>query len=175
MTKDRRSRPGIVGGSCHLATRSEAGSNKIIVNPAIGGANQRYVRARPIERARACDFGSTSARCTVRWLAPKANARAEVNHAAPSYGTHAQSERRDRHRPASPRRAFAPRRATPAVAPVNTSSLRCVTRGGMRRSPACRRRAALRPHPGAVFVRGRLAGTWPRDDRVRRAPRPPRR
>jgi len=49
---------------------SAAGSNKIVVNPASGGASQRRSRARPIERTRPAASSSTSARCTVRWLAP---------------------------------------------------------------------------------------------------------
>src|SRR6185503_3436461 len=63
---------------------SEAGSNKIVVNPANGGDSQRRARARPIERTRPAASSSTSARCTVRWLAPRARPKAEVDQAAPS-------------------------------------------------------------------------------------------
>src|SRR3989449_6559739 len=63
---------------------SAAGSNKIVVNPASGGDSQRRARARPIERTRPAASSSTSARWTVRWLAPRASARAEVDQAAPS-------------------------------------------------------------------------------------------
>ena len=63
---------------------SAARSNKIVVNPASGGDSQRCARARPIERTRPAASSSTSARWTVRWLAPRASARAEVDQAAPS-------------------------------------------------------------------------------------------
>src|SRR5688572_8243237 len=63
---------------------SEGGSNKFVVNPASGGASQRRARARPMERTRPADSRSAIARCTVRWLAPRASASAEVDHAAPS-------------------------------------------------------------------------------------------
>ena len=54
------------------------------MNPASGGDSQRCARARPIERTRPAASSSTSARWTVRWLAPRASARAEVDQAAPS-------------------------------------------------------------------------------------------
>jgi hypothetical protein len=60
------------------------GSNKIVVNPVSGGDSQRRERARPIERTVPAVSSSTSARWTVRWLAPKASARADVDQAAPS-------------------------------------------------------------------------------------------
>jgi hypothetical protein len=66
------------------ASDSAAGSNKIVVNPPRGGDSQRCARARPIARTRPRPSSSTSARCTVRWLAPRASARAEVDQAAPS-------------------------------------------------------------------------------------------
>src|SRR5687768_5048325 len=52
-------RPAYAGGSA-------AGSNKIVVNPASGGASQRRRRARPIERTRPAASSSTSARWTMR-------------------------------------------------------------------------------------------------------------
>ena len=49
---------------------SAVGSNKIVVNPVSGGANQRRARAWPSARTRPSASSSARARCTVRWLAP---------------------------------------------------------------------------------------------------------
>ena len=63
---------------------SAAGSNKIVVNPVSGGASQRRARVWPTARTRPASSSWASERCTVRWLAPSAIAKAEVVHAVPS-------------------------------------------------------------------------------------------
>ncbi len=61
-----------------------AGSDKVVVNPGIGGVIQRRALARP----NACTFptaaSESSALCTVPWLVPSAIARAELDHDSPS-------------------------------------------------------------------------------------------
>ena len=58
-----------------------AGSNNVVANPVTGGATQRRARARPSPRTFPSPSRPPSARWTVRWLAPSASARAEVDQA----------------------------------------------------------------------------------------------
>jgi hypothetical protein len=51
-----------------------AGSNKVVGKPGTGGAIQRRARPRPIACTLPSAIKSSRARCTVRWLAPSANA-----------------------------------------------------------------------------------------------------
>ena len=54
------------------------------MNPGIGGVIQRRARARPNDCTLPAAASESSARCTVRWLAPSASARAELDHDSPS-------------------------------------------------------------------------------------------
>jgi hypothetical protein len=48
------------------------------VNPGTGGVTQRRARPRPNDCTLPAAASESSARCTVRWLAPSASARAEL-------------------------------------------------------------------------------------------------
>src|SRR5262249_43478145 len=61
-----------------------AGSNKVVVNPGTGALTQRRARPPPYDCTLPADASTSSARCTVRWLAPSASARPEVDHDSPS-------------------------------------------------------------------------------------------
>src|SRR5213083_2668882 len=63
---------------------SGAGSNKVVVNPGTGGVIQRRARPRPNDCTLPAAASESNARCTVRWLAPSASARAELDHDSPS-------------------------------------------------------------------------------------------
>src|SRR5262244_3936497 len=67
-----------------LSPGSGAGSNKVVVNPGTGGVIQRRARPRPNDCTLPALASKSSARCTVRWPAPSASARAELDHDSPS-------------------------------------------------------------------------------------------
>jgi hypothetical protein len=56
----------------------------VVVNPGTGGVIQRRARPRPIDCTLAPAASESSARCTVRWLAPSASANDELDHDSPS-------------------------------------------------------------------------------------------
>ena len=71
--------------SLNLVTRySGPGSNKIVGNPGTGGVIQRRARPRPNDCTLPAAASESSARCTVRGLAPSAIASAELDHDSPS-------------------------------------------------------------------------------------------
>jgi Transketolase, thiamine diphosphate binding domain len=57
---------------------SGAGSSKVVVNPGTGGVIQRRARPRPNDCTLPAAASESSARCTVRWLAPSASASVEL-------------------------------------------------------------------------------------------------
>ena len=63
---------------------SGAGSNKLVGNPGTGGVIQRRARPRPNDCTLPAAASASSARCTVRGLAPSAIASAELDHDSPS-------------------------------------------------------------------------------------------
>ena len=156
---------------------SGAGSNKVVVNPGTGGVIQRRARPRPNDCTLPAAASASSARCTVRWLAPSASASAELDHDSPSarkastvavllldrprqHDDLARAARRQRE--AALRRAHAgQRREHPRAA---GRSRRAAARDAIRRrasrrtrAPAARRAARRRATPRRARGRARTA------------------
>ena len=129
----------------------------MVVSPGMGGVIHRRARARPNDCTLPAAASDSSARCTVRWLAPSASDRAELDHDSPSArkaGTVACSSSTGR-ASTTTSRARRGTSANPCFVALTPASIRSALRSrpiSTRNRPRCDSSARFPPKARAIRV-----------------------